>query len=146
LAGAICPPVEKKYKIKKKKPLSFMGERTERITVRLTPGEEEWIIKRADKADVSKSRYMRKVVLGEFPQTEAPYKNIHRQMRFNNGITQAKMKKIFQTEMPKVNSNINQIARRLNSGQVADNKMLKEVKGIRANHQKMTRIIIKALR
>jgi hypothetical protein len=123
-----------------------MGERTERITVRLTPSEEEWIIKRADKAGVSKSRYMRKVVLGEYPQIQAPYKNIHRQMRFSNGITQAKMKRLFQTEMPKVNSNINQIARRLNSGQVADDKMLKMVEDIRDNHQKMTRIIIKALR
>lgn len=123
-----------------------MSELDEIVPVRFSEEGKEWVEQKADKAGVSRGRYIRKVVLGELPQAEVPYETIHRQLRFNNGITQAKMKEVFQTEMPKVNSNINQIARRLNSGEPVDSKMLKMVDDIRANHQKVTRIIIKALR
>ena len=121
-------------------------ERTERMTVRLTPAEQEWIVKMAEKAGVSKSRYMRKVVLGELAPAEVPHKKIHREMKFKNGITQAKMKKIFLGDMPKLGNNLNQIARRLNEGQPADDDMVEQMKYVREELNEIGKVIIKALR
>lgn len=123
-----------------------MSERSERVTVRLTPSEEEWIIKMAEKAGVSKSRYMRKVTLCEFPQSADPFYEKDRKFNFSNGITHQEMKRVFQVDFPKVGRLLNQIARKLNSGEKLEEEMVEVMKNIRQKHSNMARTIVKALR
>lgn len=122
-----------------------MIEKSERITVRLTPGEEEWIVKKAEKAGVSKSRYIRKVTLCELPQSDNPFYEKDRPMNLKNGITHAKMMRIFNTDISQIGNNLNQIARRLNSGEEVDDEMLKEVKQMREELTEIGRVHYKAL-
>jgi len=123
-----------------------MAEGSPRITVRVTPSEEEWIIKKAKQAGVSKSRYMRKVTLCEFPQSGEPFYQKDRQFNFKNGVTHQEIKEIFRSKFPGVTNNLNQIARKLNSGQGVDKAMIEEIKQIREQHNEIAVTIIKALR
>lgn len=123
-----------------------MSELDEIVPVRFSLEGKKWVQQKADEAGVSRGRYIRKVVLGEVVQADVPFDKKNRELRFNNGITQADMQKIFQTKMPRANSNLNQISRRLNSGEPIDDKMLALMRDIQEDYQKIARTIIKALR
>ena len=101
-----------------------MEGKTQRITVRLTPSEEDWIIQAAQQNSVSKSRYMRNVVLGELPQAEHPYATNQQALKFSDKITKGEFITVMYDQIPRAGNNLNQIARRLNDGAPADQKMV----------------------
>jgi len=123
-----------------------MARRSERVTVRLTPNEEDWIINKAEKAGVSKSRFMRKVVLGELSQAEVPFYQKNHRMKFNNGITHEEMRKVLRGDMSNAQNNLNQIARKLNSGRVIDEKDREKLDTIQDELNNIARVIVMALR
>lgn len=122
-----------------------MEERSERITVRLSPSEEKWILKEKDRAGVSKSRYMRKVVLGELPQAKVPFREEDRRLEFENGISAVEMRKVIDHELPKWGNNLNQVARTLNQGGPVDDKIVKQLNDIREAITEIGRKILRGL-
>jgi len=114
-------------------------------SVSLDESERKWIKKQAEKEGISYTNYMRKVVLCELPQSEIPYHRKDRELNFSNGVSHAEMRKVLDHELPKWGNNLNQIARKLNEGAPADDKMFELMGDIRRHINKIGRKILRGL-
>jgi hypothetical protein len=122
------------------------GKRNKMIGVWCTQEEHDWILKEANKAGPSKGAYMRKVVLGELPQANVPYRKEDRRLQFKNGITHEDMNKVLRQDLSNVQNNLNQVARKLNSGRPVDEKVEAMLEGVQSELDKISRVIVMALR
>ena len=122
-----------------------MIEKTERITVRFTPNQEEWVIRQAEQAGVSKGRYLRKVVLVEFPQASTPFFKKDRRINFRQGITMKNMQKIIEHDLPKTGNNLNQLTRHVNETRQIDRQVLEEITKYRKDNSRLVKTIVRAL-
>lgn len=122
-----------------------MVEKTERITVRFTPKQEEWVIKEAEKIGVSKGRYLRMVALVELPQANTPFFKKNQRMNFKGGVTWEEMKKIIEYHIPTQGNNLNQLTRHVNETRQIDRQVLKEITRYRKDNSRLVKTIVRAL-
>ncbi len=115
-------------------------------SISLKEDQRDWIKKQAEKHGISYTHYMRKVVLGVLPQSEEPFYNEDKLVPVRSEMSRRDLKQIFHSKMPKVTNNLNQIARRLNSGQPVDDKMLEMMDDLKESHQKIALKIMQVLR
>jgi len=122
-----------------------MIKRTERITVRVSPDEEEWIIKKAQETGVSKSRYLRQVTLCQRPQAEVPFSKTDQPVTVNGPLTNAELKQVLNRDLPKIANNINQLARHVNEQREIGPRQTEELAQYRKDLDELTLTIIEAL-
>lgn len=122
-----------------------MIKRSERITVRVSPGEEDWIIKEAEKSGVSKSRYIRQVSLCQRPQAEVPFSKSDQPVSVNGPITNEELKKVLNSDLPKIGNNINQLAKHVNEQRSIGPKQTSELEQCRKDLDELTEVIVDAI-
>ena len=122
-----------------------MADKTQRITVRFTPRQEEWVIREAQKAGVSKGRYLRKVALVELPQASRPFFKKDRRIKFNKGVTMEDMRKIVEYHVPRQGNNLNQLARHVNETHQIDRQVLQEINRYKEDNSRLVKTIARAL-
>ncbi|MCW9708811.1 plasmid mobilization protein [Fodinibius salsisoli] len=114
-------------------------------SVSLQTDEKEWLKTQADKAGITYTNYMRKVALCQLPQAEIPFRKEDRRLPFKNGISQRDMERVIDYDLAKVGNNMNQIARKLNEGASADEKMIEQMDEIWKDIDQITNTILTAL-
>ena len=122
-----------------------MIKRTERITVRFTAKEEEWIITKSEEHGVSKSRYIRQVALCQRPQAEDPFSEADRPIQLEDAITKQRLEQVLIQQLPKLGNNLNQLARHVNTQQSIGPKQTEELARCRKDLDELTLTIIEAL-
>lgn len=122
-----------------------MIKRSERITVRVSPDEEDWIIKKAEKSGVSKSRYIRQVSLCQRPQAEVPFSKSDQPVSVNGPITNEELKKVLNSDLPKIGNNINQLAKHVNEQRSIGPKQTSELEQCRKDLDELTEVIVDAI-
>jgi hypothetical protein len=122
-----------------------MIKRSERITVRVSPDEEAWIITEAEKTGVSKSRYLRQVALCQRPQAEVPFSKSDRPVNPDGPLTNAELKQVLNQDLPKIANNINQLARHVNEQRDIGPRQTEELVQYRKDLDELTLTIIEAL-
>lgn len=106
-------------------------------SVSLKESQRDWIKEQAEKHGISYTHYMRKVVLGELPQAKEPFHQKDHLVPLEDGVSYGDLRRLFSLKMPKATNNLNQIARKLNSGDPVDDKMLEAVEDIRDDISRM---------
>jgi len=123
-----------------------MVEKSERITVRFTPEAEQWIIKQADKAGVSKGRYVRKVALGELRQAEQPFRKKDQKIELGSEVRFSDLEKVLEHDLPKIGNNLNQLTRHVNEQSEIGIKQINLLKDIRKEISRIANEILTVLR
>lgn len=123
-----------------------MVEKTERITVRFTPEGEEWVVNQAEKAGVSKGRYLRQVALCQRPQAEEPFDDTNKNVALSNGVRVEELRKVLHQDLSKIGSNLNQIAKHINKQSKIGIKQTHLLKDMRDNWDSLVSKIVRAIR
>lgn len=141
--------------LKVKKSRGTPGEKTfllsmstnERTTpsISLQADEREWLEEKAEEAGVSLGRYVRQVALCQRPQAEVPFSKTDQPVKVSGPITNEELKKVLNSDLPKIGNNINQLARHVNEQRSIGPKQTAELEQCRKDLDELTEVIIDAI-
>lgn len=116
-------------------------------SISLKEDQRDWIKKQAEKNGISYTHYMRKVVLGALPQAKDPFYEKDQPIPIKEGMSYRELHQLLAVDLARrIGNNLNQIARKLNEGVPADDKMVEQMKDIRKEMNRIVRKLIKILR
>lgn len=116
-------------------------------SVSLNEDQRDWIKKQAKKHEISYTHYMRRVVLGALPQAKEPFYEKDKEVPVKKGMTHRELFRLVSVDLARrIGNNLNQIARKLNEGVPADDKMVEQMKDIRKEMNRIGRKLLEILR
>lgn len=121
------------------------GKRESMVGMWCTDEEYHWVDHEAEKEGISKGNYCRQVVLGQRRQAETPFSKLDQKVVANEGLSGRELKKVLQYDLPKIATNINQLAHHVNSEQQIAPKQMAEIEKCRKVLENMHNVIFDAI-